>query len=353
MTNGKTQQFKATGVILHVTIWTALFLLPITLVGNGEHMSLKRYLITCVWPLSWAIVFYLNYFWNAPYNYLRNKYSRTRIINICLILLMATFQYLWRMHHKDILHPHLLMTTNQQIIFFVRDIYNLTLSTTLGCAIIMSRNWVLNENRRKEVEVLRREAELKSLKYQLHPHFLLNTLNNIYALTSFDQKKAQTAIKQFSELLQHQLYNNQEEFVEIKKEADFIHNYINLMKLRLSSNVKVMENTNIEESGEIYVSPMIFITLVENAFKHGVSANEECFISINLHADKEKIEFEVENSYHPKDTKDKSGHGIGLAMLQQKLDIIYPQKYKWEKRLSTNEIYTSKITIYDTKLRNH
>ncbi|MBR2772762.1 MAG: hypothetical protein IKD78_12275, partial [Bacteroidales bacterium] len=72
MTNGKTQEFKATGVILHVTIWTALFLLPITLVGNGEHMSLKRYLITCVWPLLWAIVFYLNYFWNAPYNYLRN-----------------------------------------------------------------------------------------------------------------------------------------------------------------------------------------------------------------------------------------------------------------------------------------
>ena len=353
MTNGKTQQFKATGVILHVTIWTALFLLPITYVGNGEHMSLKRYYINCVWPLSWAFAFYLNYFWNAPVNYVRNQYSRTRIVNVCLILLLAVFLHLWMMHHKDILHPHLVMTPNKQIMFFVKDIYNLTLSTTLGCAIVMSKNWVLNENRRKEVEVVRRDAELKSLKYQLQPHFLLNTLNNIYALTSFDQQKAQTAIKQFSELLQHQLYNNQEEFVEIKKEADFIHNYIDLMKLRLSSNVKVMENISIEESGEIYVSPMIFITLVENAFKHGVSANEECVIRINLLAEKEKIEFEVENSNHPKDTKYKSGHGIGLAMLQQKLDIIYPQKYKWEKGLSTNGNYTSKITIYDTKLRNH
>lgn len=352
MNNGS-RHINIKGLALHLTVWVALFLLPITYVGNEEQMSLKRYYINCVWPLSWAFAFYLNYFWNAPFNYVRNQYARTRIVNICLILIMAAFLHLWMMHHKDLLYPHLVMTSNKQIMFFVKDIYNLTLSTTLGCAIVMSRNWVMNENRRKEVEVVRREAELKSLKYQLQPHFLLNTLNNIYALTSFDQHKAQTAIKQFSELLQHQLYNNQEEFVDIRKETDFIHNYINLMRLRLPGNVKVIENTDIAEPGELYVSPMIFITLVENAFKHGVSANEECFIRVNLHADKEKIEFEVENSYHPKDTKDKSGHGIGLAMLQQKLDIIYPQKYKWEKGLSPNRNYTSKITIYDTKLRNH
>ncbi|MBR5656795.1 MAG: sensor histidine kinase [Prevotella sp.] len=341
------------GVLLHVFIWAALFLLPLSFVGN-EEMSLKKYAMISVWPCTWAFGFYFNYFWNAPLNYVNGQYAKTRTINAIIVVTLAVFLHVWTMHNKDTLYyPNVYFSPNTQVMLFFRDIYNLTLATTLGCAIVMSRQWMLNENRRKEVEVVRREAELKSLKYQLQPHFLLNTLNNIYALTSFDQQKAQTAIKQFSELLQHQLYNNHEEFVDIKKEADFIHNYINLMRIRLSSNVKVMENIDIAPQAEIYVSPMIFITLVENAFKHGVSANEECFIRIDLKADKEEIVFEVENSNHPKDTKDKSGHGIGLTMLKQKLDIIYPDKYEWNKGLTTNQTYTSKITIYDTKLRNH
>ena len=351
--NSKSQHSGITGVLLHVTIWTALFLLPITFVGNEEVMSLKKYAIICAWPLSWAFAFYLNYFWNAPANYVNNKFKKTRIINISVILLFAVLLHFWMVFNKDILHPNVTLTLHKQAVLFVKDIYNLTLSTTLGWAIIMSKHWMLNENRRQEMEAIQHEVELANLKYHLHPHFLLNTLNNIYALTSIDQQKAQETIKQFSQLLQHQLYNNQEEFVDIRKEADFIHNYINLMKIRLPSHVSVTEETDISPNEEIYVAPMIFITLVENAFKHGVSASEECSIRVSLHANKECIEFEVENSNHPKDTKDKSGHGIGLAMLQKKLDIMYPQQYKWEKGLSQNRNYTSKITIYDTKLRNH
>lgn len=351
--SSKIKHVSIKGVLLHLTIWAALFLLPLTFIGN-EEMTLKKYALICVWPIMWAIAFYFNYFWNGPVNYVNGKYTKTLLINIVIVVGLALFLFVFMMLNKDTLYyPNVEFSPNMKVMLFFKDVYNLTLSTTLGCAIVMSRQWMLNENRRKEVEVIRREAELKSLKYQIQPHFLLNTLNNIYALTSFDQQKAQTAIKQFSELLQHQLYNNQEEFVDIRKEADFIHNYIDLMRMRLSNNVKVMEAMDIAPQTEIYVSPMIFITLVENAFKHGVSASEECFISVNLQADKEKIVFEVENSNHPKDTKDKSGHGIGLAMLKQKLDIIYPKLYEWNKGLTANNTYTSKLIIYDTKLRNH
>ena len=350
ITNNKNQYL---GFALHVTIWAALFLLPITFVGNNQQVTIKEYAINCVWPMSWAITFYLNYFWIAPKFYINHKLGLTRFINICIIAFFTIALHYWMMENKDMIHPQMTLTHNKQIVLIVKDIYTLTLSTTLGCAIILSKSWVLSENQRKETENIRRKAELTSLKYQIHPHFLLNTLNNIYALTSIDQQKAQDAIKQFSELLQHQLYNNEKDFVDIRKEADFIHNYINLMRIRLSANVKITEETKISPDADIYVSPMIFITLVENAFKHGVSTDEDCFINVVLHAEQEKIEFLVENSNNPKNTQDKSAHGIGLPMLKQKLDIIYLQKYEWVEGLVNDNKYTSKITIYDTKLRNN
>ena len=351
--NKESKSFSPKGFILHLTIWTALFILPITFVGNEEQMSMKKYLITSVWPISWAFAFYVNYFWLAPTYYINNEIRKTRCINIAIIIMFAIALHFWMLHNKEILHTNIVMTLHKQIVLFVKDLYALTLSTTLGCAIIMSKHWVYSENQRKETENIKREAELISLKYQIQPHFLLNTLNNIYALTSINQQKAQETIKQFSELLQHQLYNNQKELIDIRKEAEFIHNYICLMKIRLSNHVKVIEETDIAPNDEIYVAPMILITLVENAFKHGISTDEDCLVHISLKASKEKIEFEVENSNHPKDILDKSGHGIGLDMLKKKLDIMYPQKYTWEKRLTSNNIYTTKITIYDTKLRNN
>jgi LytS/YehU family sensor histidine kinase len=93
---------------------------------------------------------------------------------------------------------------------------------------------------------------------------------------------------------------------------------------------------------------------VENAFKHGVSLSEPCFISIHLSADDHQICFESSNSNFPKSKKDSSGHGIGLDQVQRRLDILYPENYKWEKGiLKDNNTYISKITIYDTKLCHH
>ena len=109
----------------------------------------------------------------------------------------------------------------------------------LSAAIRLSGRWVQVEAARREAEKSRTEAELKNLRNQLNPHFLLNTLNNIYALIAFDTDKAQTAVQELSRLLRHVLYDNQQNFVTLGKEMDFIKNYIALMRIRLSSNVTV------------------------------------------------------------------------------------------------------------------
>ena len=109
----------------------------------------------------------------------------------------------------------------------------------MSAAIRLSGRWVQVEAARREAEKSRTEAELKNLRNQLNPHFLLNTLNNIYALIAFDTDKAQTAVQELSRLLRHVLYDNQQNFVTLGKEMDFIKNYIALMRIRLSSNVTV------------------------------------------------------------------------------------------------------------------
>lgn len=140
------------------------------------------------------------------------------------------------------------------------------------------------------------EAELKNLRNQINPHFLLNTLNNIYALISFDQTKAQKAVLSLSALLRQMLYGTQKNAITLKEEADFITHYVDLMRIRTGENVNIKLNISIPPSNDIFIAPVILISLVENAFKHGISPTMASFISINLFSDGEKIEFEIKTA---------------------------------------------------------
>ena len=130
-------------------------------------------------------------------------------------------------------------------LFFVRDMLSLVFTIGLSAAIRMSARWTQAEAARKEAERNRSEAELKNLRNQLNPHFLLNTLNNIYALIAFDTDKAQQAVQELSKLLRYVLYDNQQTYVPLGKETDFIRNYIELMRIRLSSNVQMTTQIDI------------------------------------------------------------------------------------------------------------
>lgn len=156
------------------------------------------------------------------------------------------------------------------------------LTVGLSTAIRLSGRWGQIEAARREAEKSRTEAELKNLRNQLNPHFLLNTLNNIYALIAFDTDKAQAAVQELSRLLRHVLYDNQQNFVPLGKEMDFIRNYIELMRIRLSSNVTVETAISVRPDSRTEIAPLIFISLIENAFKHGISPTEPSYIRIHF-----------------------------------------------------------------------
>ena len=206
------------------------------------------------------------------------------------------------------------------------------------------------ETARKEAEWQKTEAELKNLKNQINPHFLLNTLNNIYALTSFDKEKAQTAIQELSKMLRYMLYENQSEFVSLEKEADFIQNYISLMRLRQPKNVELMVDIEIKGHEKRQVAPLIFISLIENAFKHGVSPTLPSFIKISLKVEDDTIIFNESNTNFPKSSEDKAPGGIGLQQVHSRLNFSYPDSHDWVYGVSANgREYHSSIKIYNKK----
>ena len=226
-----------------------------------------------------------------------------------------------------------------------RDCLNFAIFAGGSTALALARKWFTADQKLQESEAARAKAELYNLRSQINPHFLLNTLNNIYALTAIDQERAQDAIQQLSKMLRHMLYDNQESSVALSDELQFLENYISLMKIRLSANVDVTFTHNVEVPG-VRIAPLIFISLIENAFKHGVSPTEQSFVHIEINATDHDINCRIENSNHPKSNQDRSGHGIGLNQVQRRLDLAYPNHYKWVK--GTNEdgtIYTSAIHI--------
>jgi LytS/YehU family sensor histidine kinase len=323
----------------------------VILIPKDQHDP-YHILLNLALPINMCIVFYINYLWIVPKLALKKRYRLFFFVNTVLVIFFALLtHHAWLQLHPTGTSGTLLKT----LTFFVaRKMLLLTVPIVLATLIQQSLHWYQIEEKQKESEMQRKELELKNLQSQLNPHFLLNTLNNIYALISFDQKKAQKAVISLSELMRQMLYGNEQTDINLQDEIQFIDNYINLMRLRLPQTVEIDVRYDIPEPCRIRIAPLIFISLVENAFKHGVSLSEPCFISIHLSADDHQICFESSNSNFPKSKKDSSGHGIGLDQVQRRLDILYPENYKWEKGiLKDNNTYISKITIYDTKLCHH
>lgn len=203
-----------------------------------------------------------------------------------------------------------------------------------------------SEKALKEAENARIKAELDNLRSQINPHFLLNTLNNIYALTAIDTDKAQKTIKELSLLLRYVLYDNLSERVLLVKEVEFLSNYIELMRIRLTNMVELKVTFDVAPDSSTEIAPLLFISLIENAFKHGVSGEKPSFIHIGIVDNRAngEVEISIKNSNNAKSESDKSGGGIGLDQVHRRLELQYPDAYTWQI-VENSEVYESCVTL--------
>ena len=341
-------------VFIHITVWLIVFGLPLFLTDRGQGINLSNFWRQASVMIAFMIVFYINYLFLIERFLYKQKITEYILINLLLIIVVGSLMYY---AHEYIISLNLEGRTRRyrrryqktHYLFIARNVFSLALIVGLSVGIKMSARWAKVESERKELEKAKTEAELQNLKSQINPHFLLNTLNNIYALIEFNPTKAQTALEELSKLLRHLLYDNNETFVPLQKEIEFIKNYIELMRIRLSKNVKLTTQIEALPSSSTQIAPLIFISLIENAFKHGVSGNRDCFIDIQL---KEKpngdVEFISKNSAFPKSESDKSGSGIGLNQVKKRLELLYPNKHSWTQKLeqyNDMSVFTSHIII--------
>jgi len=185
------------------------------------------------------------------------------------------------------------------------------------------------EDELKELEHQKLQQELEYLKYQINPHFFMNTLNNIHALVDFDPEKAKSTIIELSRLMRYVLYDSSRPTVLLSKEISFLKQYIALMSLRYTDRVAV-EVSMPEDVPGIEVPPLLFISFIENAFKHGVSYERNSFVSIKMQLEDGYLSFSCVNSNLPKEmrkgTKDPHS-GIGLENVKKRLKLIYDNDY--------------------------
>ena len=204
---------------------------------------------------------------------------------------------------------------------------------------------------RRELEKQTLQQELEYLKYQINPHFFMNTLNNIHALVDIDPEVAKRTIVQLSGLMRYVLYDGAQKTISLQKETDFIHHYISLMKIRYNKKVEITVNVP-AANPDIQVPPLLFIPFIENAFKHGISYRKTSFVHISLQADEKRLCFQCSNSRHHTEAKSDHYSGIGLENVRKRLTLLYAERYALDIDESDPDVYCLKlnIPIYDQML---
>ncbi len=186
------------------------------------------------------------------------------------------------------------------------------------------------------------KTELLHLKSQVNPHFFFNMLNNLYGWVDKDSKKAQELILKLSDMMRYSIYEGQKDVVTLEEEVDYLKNYIELHKMRYHKEIAVRFDINISE-GSYEVMPLLFIILLENAFKHGVeNLRENAYVNVDMTAKKDKIHFTVENNFDA-DTLNEQ-QGIGLKNLKRRLELVYGKNHSLA--FSTKgDVYKAQLTI--------
>ena len=322
---------KRLGWLIHAIVWIVLLSFPFLIgVRGADTISLQDYLRFFIMLAGVLAIFYANYsclvkrflFTRRHWKYLLSNLALFAVITVASHLLSSLIR------PPDFVHPS---QEHGKIVYFfmiLADLIKYIFLLALSVALKATSSWYQMDTERKELEKQRSDAELQNLKNQLNPHFLFNTLNNIYSLIAINGEQAQEAVHELSRLLRYMLYDSAQAFVPLGKDVEFVKNYVKLMQIRMPAHVDLKTEIQVEQP-DIPIAPLLFISLAENAFKHGVSNAKPSFVHIEIIAAGKQIRCLIKNSFFPKDKQmDKSGSGIGLINLRKRLDLLYPENYE-------------------------
>ena len=334
----------------HIAVVLIVFVLPeVIFTNSGVHNKPPYTALIFLHSGFYVAIFYINYLFLINRFLFKRRPIVYAWVALAFIILMVfgmeLTHYLTRPQGipKAPFGPPEMHQVPFNAGMIARNFAMVILSMGISLAVKLCEYWINNEQQRSKAEAVQKQTELANLKNQLNPHFLFNTLNNIYALITIDKSKAQNAVHKLSKLLRYALYENSET-VELSKDIEFISNFIELNKLRLNPSNILKTNIQQDISPELRIAPLLFISLIENAFKFGVNSSKPSEIDISIRINNKTVDCRVENTYFPDLVTDKKSSGIGLANLQRRLNILYENHHTLKYGIEGNK-YISKLTI--------
>ena len=217
-------------------------------------------------------------------------------------------------------HPRGSMPMTPEVMKFVMGL--LVLGVNLGVKYYVKS--LRSERMMAQMKAENLERQLETLRYQINPHFFMNTLNNIQALVDIDPEQAKTSIEEFSKMMRFILYEGDRPTIPLSKELEFLRHYVALMKMRYADSVRIDLSLPEEDSGA-EVPPLVLASFVENAFKHGISYEKPSFVRLAVSLEDGKIAFKCVNSRQGEEQV--RSHGVGLANVRGRLDLLYGDRY--------------------------
>ena len=365
----KVTKEKATRILLHILIWVVIIGLPIYAARRfrmGGNFLLTYYTITAIS----AFIFYLNYLFLIPMLFFQKKRYRYYISVLALVFSFYFISDFTSEHISNIISRNgnsdqILRSTGEErrlrppqgqirrpgfvIAMPNAQLIGYTLSSlfmvflSLGLRVLERQSKI--EKTQDEMEKATLKAELTLLKNQISPHFFFNTLNNIYSLIGRNNEDSKDAVIKLSKMMRYVLNESGQDNKLLSDEVEFMNNYIDLMKLRIGSKTKISVNFPIDYK-DLMIPHLLYISLIENAFKYGISVQEESFVNINLECGDNNIIFKCENGI-PENNKETifASSGIGLENLKKRLRLLYPNRHELELNRTKDKFKVTLIIL--------
>jgi LytS/YehU family sensor histidine kinase len=285
------------------------------------------YIYTAIFHVSLVTTVYINIWILIPRVLQQGRYLIYLICLVAVIYAGAQFNQVTFNHLVDLVLPGYYFISFYDIGDILKFVFVYVALTSL---LKLSKGWFLLTRAEKQIMIVNQkkvESELKALKSQINPHFLFNSLNNIYSLSMGESGKAPAAILKLSDLMRYMLYESNEEEVSLKKEIDFLENYVDLQRLRSDPHAKIEYNRDGSPDG-LKIAPLLLLPLMENSFKHGIKGDPAGgYVKINMDIGENELELSLENNKGKVDEiEDLENSGIGLANVKRRLELLYPEK---------------------------
>lgn len=325
-------------IIIHILGWAlfGLVIFVLSPLSAGVERPIEFWLKQSLNFSLLISIFYINFFYLIPQVLFKNKILVFLLINLlaglaCIAMLIVYDDWvnMQELMHK-VYRPDVPYTPRPRNYYWdISSLLIFFMAVGISTSIASVQKWQSEEELRLEQKQQQINSELTYLKAQINPHFFFNTLNNIYSLTNIDVEKAKTALLKLSRMMRYVLYETEKTHTLLSKEIDFIKDFIELMRLRLSSkvNLKIEIPEKFEEAS---IAPMLILPFIENCFKHGISSQQESKITVLLKVDQKKLILTTKNSVFKsnENTPEGNASGIGLQNTKRRLDLLYGNNYE-------------------------